>query len=284
MHYDAAPNATSAVNWMTNPASKVSAHLHISRDGVVTQLAPFNFICWHAGQSKWNGLTGLNNYSIGIELQNTGKQDYTPVQIETALAISRALVDAYTLEDVLGHSDISPGRKIDPGVMFPMNRFKALLCVALVFLTLISCGTRRKSTVSETATLKATQLTEISQVAQSLTTDYFGDFINGRFALSDMLPGDTLAFESGGVAVKFTAGTNAKGEQTIGFDAKAKPMARTSLKSDSGHYQQSNTLEQSESKEAAESEVKTNPLTGWLWFGGLLLAVIIALVIIIKFK
>lgn len=127
MHYDAASNATSAINWMTNPSSKVSAHLHISRDGVITQLAPFTTKCWHAGESTWKGYTGLNSYSIGIELQNDGKQPYTDKQLEVAEQVCRALVSAYAIKEIVGHSDIAPKRKVDPGKLFPMARFKKLI-------------------------------------------------------------------------------------------------------------------------------------------------------------
>lgn len=127
MHYDAAPNATSAINWMTDPKSQVSAHLHISRDGVVTQLVPFNQKAWHAGVSKWDGLTGLNSYSIGIELQNTGTQEYTKVQLEKAVEVCKAIISQYPIQDIIGHSDIAPGRKPDPGKQFPWSMFKPLI-------------------------------------------------------------------------------------------------------------------------------------------------------------
>ncbi len=127
MHYDAAPNATSAINWMTDPKSQISAHLHISRDGVVTQLVPFNQKAWHAGVSKWRGLTGLNSYSIGIELQNTGTQQYTDVQISAAIEVCKTLIANYPIKEIIGHSDIAPGRKPDPGPQFPWAKFKPLI-------------------------------------------------------------------------------------------------------------------------------------------------------------
>jgi N-acetylmuramoyl-L-alanine amidase len=71
-HYTAGKNATSSINWLTNPESKASAHLVLARDGTITQLAPFNVKTWHAGLSHWDGLSGLNSYSIGIEMDNAG--------------------------------------------------------------------------------------------------------------------------------------------------------------------------------------------------------------------
>jgi len=129
IHYTAAKTANSAINWMLSKDAKVSAHLHIARDGKVVQLVPFNVKAWHAGASAWNGLTGLNSYSIGIELQNDSKEDYTEIQLDIAKGISRLLVTRYCLKDILGHSDIAPGRKVDPGIKFPMQLFKsAVFC------------------------------------------------------------------------------------------------------------------------------------------------------------
>lgn len=121
IHYDAAPNATSAINWMLKTGSKVSAHLHIDRDGNTVQLVPFNIEAWHAGISEWKGLKGLNKHSIGIELQNTGTQEYTKEQLDSLVKVSKAIVEAYPIKEILGHSDIAPGRKIDPGKQFPME-------------------------------------------------------------------------------------------------------------------------------------------------------------------
>lgn len=161
IHYTAATTAKSAINWLLNPVAQASAHLIIDRDGTVTQLAPFNIITWHAGKSRWNGLEGLNKYAIGIELVNAGRlskigekcicpvdkqfitdddiviakhkneskdaiwQEYTGKQIDVSLEISALLVSKYHLADVLGHEDISPLRKSDPGPAFPMKSFRA---------------------------------------------------------------------------------------------------------------------------------------------------------------
>jgi len=126
MHYDGASNATSAIDWMTDSRSKVSAHLHISREGVVTQLASFNIKCWHAGISTWAGQKNLNNYSIGIELQNKGKEAYTEKQINMAIEVCKTIIGTYPIREILGHSDIAPGRKEDPGTQFPWWKFKPL--------------------------------------------------------------------------------------------------------------------------------------------------------------
>lgn len=122
IHYDASETAEGAIKWLTTkrPKDNVSAHLHISRSGEVVQMVPFNVVAWHAGASEWKGLKGMNNYSLGIELQNTGTQEYTEVQIKALTEASKAMVEAYQLLDVVGHYDVSPTRKIDPGKQFPM--------------------------------------------------------------------------------------------------------------------------------------------------------------------
>jgi len=159
-HYTAGGTAEGAVSWLTNPDARASAHLVIGRDTDITQLVPFDKIAWHAGMSTWNGLVGLNSYSIGIELDNAGRlqlqngvwkswwgrvydasevlvaehehgggvcgwHTYPEAQIQTALDVCVALARHYEIEDMLGHDDISPGRKTDPGPAFPMASFKA---------------------------------------------------------------------------------------------------------------------------------------------------------------
>jgi len=124
IHYDASSTAEGAISWMASEVSQVSAHLHISREGKVVQLVPFDTVAWHAGQSYWKGISGLNSHSIGIELQNNGSQPYTQIQLDVLTEVAKALVKEYKLTEILGHSDISPGRKIDPGKHFPMAELR----------------------------------------------------------------------------------------------------------------------------------------------------------------
>jgi N-acetylmuramoyl-L-alanine amidase len=160
MHYTGGPSLASAVNWLAKPASKVSAHLVIGRNGDVVQLVPFNYCAWHAGVSQWKGYSGLNRFSIGIELDNAGMmkrsgtrwissfgklysnaevlaaahksspnaiygwQKYTKIQLKTATEVVAALVRAYGIREILGHDDIAPKRKKDPGPAFPMEQFR----------------------------------------------------------------------------------------------------------------------------------------------------------------
>jgi N-acetylmuramoyl-L-alanine amidase len=156
-HYTAGGSAESSIEWLCTrkPQGNASAHLVLARDGRIVQLVPFDIVAWHAGVSQWNGLVGLNQASIGVELDNAGAMNvvgdkfvawfgkeylasdvmlaehkhgggarpwhaYTEVQIERALELAQLLVDHYRLEGVLGHDDIAPGRKLDPGPAFPL--------------------------------------------------------------------------------------------------------------------------------------------------------------------
>ena len=159
-HYTAGKSAQGAINQLTNPDAKASAHLVVARDGTITQLAPFNVKTWHAGLSHWDGVSGLNGYAIGIEMDNAGPLKkvggryqawfgtmyrpnqvifakhrldeeprwwhvYTEVQIQQALALADLLVRHYSLTDVIGHEDIAPDRKRDPGPAFPLEHIRA---------------------------------------------------------------------------------------------------------------------------------------------------------------
>jgi N-acetyl-anhydromuramyl-L-alanine amidase AmpD len=152
------------IAWLTDKASKVSAHVVVSREGKVTQLVPFNVVAWHAGQSQWKGLKFLNSYAVGIEIDNPGKLqkvsegvykndivtidtnknpslkvsyaktsahgagywlEYTSEQIETVKRLCTALCVEYRIEDILTHWMISPGRKIDTNPTYPLDKLRA---------------------------------------------------------------------------------------------------------------------------------------------------------------
>jgi N-acetyl-anhydromuramoyl-L-alanine amidase len=111
-------------------AAKVSAHLLIRRGGTTRQYVSFNQRAWHAGQSAYRGREACNDFSIGIELEGTDDRPYTALQYRTLTACVTALCRAYpslSLEHVVGHSDIAPGRKTDPGPSFDWRKFRALL-------------------------------------------------------------------------------------------------------------------------------------------------------------
>jgi N-acetylmuramoyl-L-alanine amidase len=162
LHYAAGRSVASSVDSLCTEkrSGNASAHVVLGRDGSIVQVAPFNVVTWHAGVSQWNGLVGLNQYSIGIEMDNAGVMNrvgsqfvawfgavypdsevllaehkqgggirpwhtYTEVQIARALELSELLVTHYGLEDVLGHEDIAPHRKTDPGPAFPLEAVRS---------------------------------------------------------------------------------------------------------------------------------------------------------------
>lgn len=109
---------------------RVSAHCLINRLGEITQYVNFNDMAWHAGLSCFNGREKCNEFSIGIELEGSNNQPFTESQYQTLIQLTQTLMVAYpqiTLERIVGHSDISPGRKIDPGQYFDWTHYKQQL-------------------------------------------------------------------------------------------------------------------------------------------------------------
>jgi AmpD protein len=109
---------------------EVSAHVLIRRDGEIVQYVPFDRRAWHAGQSCFEGRERCNDFSIGIELEGSDDQPYEEVQYRVLAEICRALLRAYpTLnpQRIVGHCDIAPGRKTDPGPYFEWRRLRALM-------------------------------------------------------------------------------------------------------------------------------------------------------------
>ncbi|HBU50185.1 N-acetylmuramoyl-L-alanine amidase, partial [Alteromonas australica] len=155
IHFTAGSSLSSSVNVMTNPNNKVSAHLAVGRQGEIVQMLPFNKIGWHAGKSSWQGRTSLNQYSLGIELDNAGEltpngegfytswfggvyessdvfkgthrnqtaprywHRYTEAQIMRTFSLCQLLCRQYGITCIVGHEEIAPDRKVDPGPAFP---------------------------------------------------------------------------------------------------------------------------------------------------------------------
>ena len=159
IHYTAGSSAESSVKTLCDKSSKASAHLVIGRDGSITQLLPFTRIAWHAGKSAYGGRIGFNKYTIGIEIDNAGRltksgseyiawfgraypenevieavhrnesepsywHRYTEGQISIVHDICGDLVEAYGISSILGHEEISPQRKTDPGPAFPLDKLR----------------------------------------------------------------------------------------------------------------------------------------------------------------
>ena len=109
---------------------KVSAHLLIDRLGLITQYVPFNLKAWHAGESCFQARDNCNEFSIGIELEGTDDQTFTDIQYDCLRDVTAALMTAYrglTRERIVGHSDIAPGHKTDPGPCFDWSRYRGSL-------------------------------------------------------------------------------------------------------------------------------------------------------------
>jgi len=158
MHYTAGPFKP-ALNTLTNPRVRASAHVILDRDGSITQLVPFNIEAWHAGKSSYGSRDGMNQYSIGIEMVNSGPltksgnvyrswfgsafnpsdvieathrnetqprfwHTYTEEQIQTAYELCQVIMDNYGIKFILGHEEIAPMRKQDPGPAFPLDRLR----------------------------------------------------------------------------------------------------------------------------------------------------------------
>ncbi len=104
---------------------KVSAHFFIRRDGELIQFVPCLKRAWHAGLTNWRGRERCNDFSIGIELEGTDDLPFTDQQYDTLGRLTRVLIATYPIQDVVGHSDVSPGRKTDPGNCFDWARYRS---------------------------------------------------------------------------------------------------------------------------------------------------------------
>jgi N-acetylmuramoyl-L-alanine amidase len=122
IHYTGVNAPTqSIIKWFLDPLSKVSCHYFIDDNGVIYSLVNDSYRAWHAGESYWNGCRDINSQSIGIELHNSGLEDFSGKQINSLLKLLELLISKHSIDrhNILGHSDVSVGRKIDPGIKFP---------------------------------------------------------------------------------------------------------------------------------------------------------------------
>jgi N-acetyl-anhydromuramoyl-L-alanine amidase len=109
---------------------RVSAHALVRRDGEIVQYVPFGERAWHSGRSEYRGRSACNDFSIGIELEGTDDVPYEAAQYASLVALIKALLVAYpslSREHIVGHSDVAPGRKTDPGSSFDWARLRAAL-------------------------------------------------------------------------------------------------------------------------------------------------------------
>lgn len=127
---------TNQLDWSAHPffetikGVEVSAHLFIRRKGEVVQFVPFNKRAWHAGQSCFDGRDNCNDFSIGIELEGGDEVAYKEKQYVALTQVTKALMATYpdiTPQRIVGHSDVAPQRKTDPGIAFDWTRYRYLL-------------------------------------------------------------------------------------------------------------------------------------------------------------
>lgn len=125
LHYTGMPDAASAIQRLTSPEAKVSCHYLIAEDGQVIRMVAEEKRAWHAGASSWRGVTDVNSASVGIEIVNPGHEfGYRPFpdeQVAALIPLVSAIKDRHGVGrgNVVGHSDIAPARKTDPGELFP---------------------------------------------------------------------------------------------------------------------------------------------------------------------
>lgn len=106
---------------------RVSAHFLIRRDGGLVQFVPCGLRAWHAGASGWHGFERCNDFSIGIELEGGDEFPFDPPQYVALVRLIHILQQRYPIEDIVGHAEIAPGRKTDPGPLFDWAHLKRLL-------------------------------------------------------------------------------------------------------------------------------------------------------------
>ena len=132
LHYTGMKDAASAIARLTDPEAKVSAHYLVAEDGQVLRMVDEKNRAWHAGRSFWRGLQDVNSASIGIEIVNPGHEfgyrPYPEPQIEALIPLVADIVGRHriTRGNVVGHSDVAPARRQDPGELFPWGRLARL--------------------------------------------------------------------------------------------------------------------------------------------------------------
>lgn len=125
LHYTGMETGEAAESWLCHPSSEVSSHYLVHEDGRIIQMVRESDRAWHAGKSSWRGETDVNSSSVGIEIANPGHalgyHDFSDAQIEAVIGLCQGIAGRHRIksENVLAHSDVAPGRKIDPGEKFP---------------------------------------------------------------------------------------------------------------------------------------------------------------------
>lgn len=134
LHYTGMATGAGAEAWLCDPASEVSSHYLVHEDGRIVQMVRESDRAWHAGKSSWFGQSDINSCSIGIEIVNPGHtlgyRNFPKPQIDAVIGLCAGIIERHSIpaQRVLAHSDVAPGRKVDPGEKFP---WKALFAVGI---------------------------------------------------------------------------------------------------------------------------------------------------------
>lgn len=128
LHYTAMASAEAACARLCDESAEVSAHYLIAGDGSITQMVDEEMRAWHAGAGEWRGLDDINSRSIGIELDNRGNHPFAEPQMAALEGLMASIMARWQIgpEGVIGHSDMAPGRKVDPGARFDWGRLARL--------------------------------------------------------------------------------------------------------------------------------------------------------------
>lgn len=132
LHYTGMPTAADAIARLRDPAAEVSAHYVVDEDGTILRLVDDEKRAWHAGKSHWRDVADVNSASIGVEIVNPGHEHgyrtFPEAQIDSVVRLVAHLKDRYeiTRGNIVGHSDVAPARKRDPGELFPWHRLARL--------------------------------------------------------------------------------------------------------------------------------------------------------------
>ena len=128
IHYTGMKKESEALKRLSNPKSKVSTHYFIKNNGTIINMVPDDYVAWHAGISHWKNYKSLNKYSIGVEISNPGHnhkyKKFSQKQISSLIKLLKIIIKEYKIKrkNILGHSDIAPSRKKDPGEKFPWRK------------------------------------------------------------------------------------------------------------------------------------------------------------------
>lgn len=128
LHYTGMASGEAAEAWLCDPASEVSSHYLVHEDGRIVQMVRESDRAWHAGKSSWRGQADINSCSVGVEIVNPGHllgyKAFASAQVDAVISLCLGIVGRHAIapERVLAHSDVAPGRKIDPGEKFPWRR------------------------------------------------------------------------------------------------------------------------------------------------------------------